>query len=297
MEKAVPIGMADGVKFCSMDITITKSSGQLEKFEVRKLAESLVRSGAPPDVAEEIAKKVEGQMPPLPHTKAIFRLAKKLLRQYNAVSGMKYSLKKALSELGPSGYPFEKYVARVLKSHGYEVEVDKILDGYCVTHEVDVYAVKGNEHFIVECKYHSNGGNPTDVKVALYIHSRFEDIRKAVAPNPSGEGIIYRGLLVTNTRLTTDAIKYAECMGLGIMSWRYPAKESLEKMIEGRRLYPVTVLPAARKKALESLFNHDIILAQEIADMDEKDFLRRSGLDAATARTIKRQADELCPCG
>jgi hypothetical protein len=102
---------------------------------------------------------------------------------------------------------------------------------------------------------------------------------------------------VTNTRLTTDAIKYAECAGLGIMSWRYPAKESLEKMIEGKRLYPVTVLPAARKKALESLFSHDIILAHEIADMDEKDFLRRSGLDAATARTIKKQADALCPCG
>ena len=288
--------MPDGVIFSLMDITITKASGQQEKFELRKLVDSLVRSGAPPDIAAEIAQKVERQMPPFSHTKSIFRLAKKLLRQYNAVSGMKYSLKKALSALGPSGYPFEKYVARILKSHGYDVEVDKIVAGYCVTHEVDVYAVKGNEHFVVECKYHSNGGNPTDVKVALYIHSRFEDIRKAFDQNPA-ENVTYRGLLVTNTRLTTDAIKYAECTGLGIMSWRYPAKESLEKMIEGRRLYPVTVLPAAGKKVLESLMRNDIILAQEIADMEEQDFLRRSGLDAATARTIKRQADELCPCG
>jgi hypothetical protein len=236
-------------------------------------------------------------MPPSSHTKAIFRMAKKLLRQYNAVSGMKYSLKKALSALGPSGYPFEKYVARILKSHGYDVEVDKIVAGYCVNHEVDVYAVRGDEHFVVECKYHSNGGNPTDVKVALYIHSRFEDIRKAFAQNPAEESVVYRGLLVTNTRLTTDAIKYAECAGLGIMSWRYPAKESLEKMIEGKRLYPVTVLPAARRKALGPLFDNDIILAQEIADMDERDFLKKSGLDLATARTIKKQADALCPCG
>ncbi len=297
MKKAVPIEMPDGVKFSLMDITITKASGQQEKFEVRKLVDSLVRSGAPSDIAAEIAQKVERLMPPLSHTKSIFRLAKKLLRQYNAVSGMKYSLKKALSALGPSGYPFEKYVARILRSHGYDVEVDKIVAGYCVTHEVDVYAVKGDEHFVVECKYHSNGGNPTDVKVALYIHSRFEDIRKAFDQNPAEENVTYRGLLVTNTRLTADAIKYAECTGLGIMSWRYPAKESLEKMIEGRRLYPVTVLPAAGKKVLESLLRNDIILAQEIADMEEQDFLRRSGLDAATARTIKRQADELCPCG
>jgi len=280
-----------------MPVTIIKSSGQREKFDILKLEESLVRSGAPAEVASDIALKVEKQITPSFHTKAIFRLAKRLLRQYNAVSGMKYSLKKALSALGPSGYPFERYVSRILKVHGYDVEVDKILAGYCVSHEVDVFAVRDNEYSVIECKYHSNGGTPTDVKVALYIHSRFEDIKKALSSVPGEENAVYRGWLVTNTRCTTDAIKYAECAGLKIVSWRYPAKESLEKMIEGKRLYPVTVLPAARRKALGPLFNNDIILAQEIADMDERDFLRKSGLDTATARTIKKQADALCPCG
>jgi hypothetical protein len=280
-----------------MDFTIEKSTGQREKFEVRKLAESLIRSGAPPDVASEIAQKVARQMPPAGHTKAVYRMAKRLLRQYSAVSGMKYSLKKALSALGPSGYPFEKYFARILRSHGYKAETNKIMKGYCVSHEVDVVAVRGNEYAVVECKYHINGGTPTDVKVALYVHSRFEDIRKVFARTPGEENAAYQGWLVTNTRCTSDAIQYAACAGLKIVSWRYPAKESLEKMIEERKLYPVTVLPAARKKALDVLFNNDIILAQEIADMDEKDFLRRSGLDAATAKAIKRQADALCPCG
>lgn len=280
-----------------MGLTITKSSGRQEKFEVSKLAESLIRSGAPPDMAAEIAGKVARQMPPAAHTKAVYRMARMLLRQYNAVSGMKYSLKKALSALGPSGYPFEKYVARILMSHGYKAEVNRILAGYCVSHEVDVVAIRGNEHAIIECKYHINGGSATDVKVALYIHSRFEDILKAFANTPGKEKSIYQGWLVTNTRCTSDAIQFAECAGLKIVSWRYPAKESLEKMIEEKRLYPVTVLPAARKKALDSLFSNDIILAQEIADMNEEDFLRRSGLDDATSRMIKRQADALCPCG
>jgi hypothetical protein len=280
-----------------MDFTITKSTGQQEKFEIRKLAESLIRSGAPPDVATEIARKVARQMPPSAHTKAIYRMAKRLLRQYNAASGMKYSLKKALYALGPSGYPFEKYIARVLISHGYEAELNRILEGYCVSHEVDVVAVKGNEHAVVECKYHINGGSATDVKVALYVHSRFEDIRKAFAGAGGEEKATYQGWLVTNTRCTSDAIQYAECAGLKIVSWRYPAKESLEKMIEEKRLYPVTVLPGARKKALDSLFSNDIILAQEVADMDEADLMRKSGLDAAATRLIKRQADALCPCG
>lgn len=278
-----------------MDIPIVKSSGRIERFDLQKLADSLVRSGAPPDVAQDIARTVGTQISPSSRTKAIFRLARKLLRQYNRVSEMKYSLKKALSALGPSGYPFEKYVARILKAHGYAVEVDKVLEGYCVSHEVDVFATKGNEHFVIECKYHSNGGNPTDVKIALYVHSRFEDIRKAYARTPGGTAL-YRGMLVTNTRCTSDAIKYAECAGLGIMSWRYPEKESLEKMIEQKRLYPVTILPSARKGTLEALFRNDIILAQDIADMDAQMFLKKSGLDAATAGAIKRQADALCPC-
>ena len=280
-----------------MNFTITKSTGQKEKFDVRKLTDSLVRSGAPRDVAFEIAAKVAREMPPGSHTKAIYRMARRLLKKYSAVSGMKYSLKKALSSLGPSGYPFEKYMARVLRSHGYKAEVNKIIKGYCVSHEVDVVASRENEFAFVECKYHINGGTATDVKVALYVHSRFEDIRKVFVKTPGKEDAVYQGWLVTNTRCTTDAIQYAECAGLKIVSWRYPAKDSLEKMIEGKKLYPVTVLPAARKKTLDSLFNNDIILAQEIADMSERDFLRRSGLDEATARAIKRQADNLCPCG
>ncbi len=279
----------------SMAVTITKSSGQREEFITRKLAESLMRAGATPEAAFDIAVQVEAKITPASHTKAIFKLAKRMLRRHNAVSGMKYSLKHALSALGPSGYPFEKYIARVLRVYGYDVEVDKIIQGYCVSHEVDVYGRKGNEHCVIECKYHSTGGNPTDIKIALYVHARFEDIRKAFDTN-SGKEQVLQGWLVTNTRCTTDAIKYAECTGLKIVSWGYPERGSLEKIIEEKRLYPVTLLPSAKKKALESLFRNDIIMAQEIADMDEPTFLKRSGLDSESARLIKKEADAICPC-
>ncbi len=279
-----------------MAVTITKSSGQREEFLTKKLAESLIRAGASPEAAFDIARQVEAKITPASHTRARFRLAKRMLRKHNAVSGMKYSLKHALSALGPSGYPFEKYIARVLRVYGYEIEVDKIMQGYCVSHEVDVYGRKGNEHCVIECKYHSTGGNPTDIKIALYVHARFQDIQKAFEAN-SDKAQILQGWLVTNTRCTTDAIKYAECTGLKIVSWRYPETGSLEKIIEEKRLYPVTLLPSAKKKALESLFKNDIIMAQEIADMDEPTFLEKSGLDSESARLIKKEADAICPCG
>jgi hypothetical protein len=143
----------------------------------------------------------------------------------------------------------------------------------------------------IECKYHSDAGKATDVKTALYVHARFQDIRKA------GEQMHFRdGWLVTNTRCTTDAIQYAECAGLRIISWRYPDKDSLERLIEDKRLYPVTILHSVRKGMLEPLFQADIILAQDIADMDLETFIRKGGLDEHTAGILKKEADAVCPC-
>jgi hypothetical protein len=279
-----------------MVLNILKSSGQPEEFDVQKLTNSLLRSGASPEVAEEIAAEVARQILPTARTKDIYRMAKKLLRRYNLAAGMRYSLKKAIAMLGPTGYPFERYFARILKGHGYSAEVDRIIDGYCVKHEVDILASNGNGYYVIECKYHSNGGKPTDVKVALYVQSRFDDIKRAFALTPEHALDVRQGWLVTNTRCTTDAIKYAKCVGLRIISWRYPETDSLEKMIEGKRLYPVTILPSARRKSLEILFANNFILAQDIADIDEESFLRKSGIDHLTARAIKREADKICPC-
>jgi hypothetical protein len=274
--------------------TIIKASGQSEEFNIQKLVASLVRSGASEDAALDIAQKIESQITPTSHTKHIFRMAKKLLRRYNRASDMRYSIKKAIYFLGPAGYQFEKYFAKILEVYGYSVELDRIMNGYCVAHEVDIVASKENKGFVVECKYHSNSGNPTDVKIALYIHSRFADIKRSYDLNPEKNFAIQQGWLVTNTRCTTDAIKYAECVGLKIVSWKYPEKDSLEKMIDNKKLYPVTILSSIRKSSLEVLFRNDIILARDIADMDENYFIKRSGLDTDIAKILKREADQLC---
>jgi hypothetical protein len=277
-----------------MAIQVIKASGKAEAFNSFKLASSLVRAGAPEDVAREIAEKVSSQVVPPFHTRHIFKMAKKLLRQYNRATGMRYSIKRAIYALGPTGYPFEKYVARILKAYGYSVEVNRIINGYCVTHEVDVLASKAERRCVIECKHHATGEKPADVKIALYVHSRFNDIKRAFEVSEHQNSHVHEGWLVTNTRCSTDAIKYAECVGLKIVSWRYPEREGLEALIEEKQLYPVTILPAATKNAIQSLTSRDIILADEIAAMNEQSFLERSGLDHATALSIKREADELC---
>jgi hypothetical protein len=276
--------------------TVIKSSGMSEVFDKQKLADSLMRSGAPPEVAMDIADKVEKKISPLADTKTIYRMAKKYLRRYNKASGIKYSLKKALYALGPAGYHFEQYVARILRGHGYSAETNLMMEGFCVNHEVDVLGSREDEHFVIECKYHGTAGKPTDVKIALYVHSRFEDIRKACELKKGHGAKVHKGWLITNTRCTSDAIKYGECTGLMITSWKYPAAESLEKMIETKKLYPVTILPSASKRHLAALFKNEFILARDIAGMDESEFVEKSGIEADAAVAIKREADLICPC-
>ncbi|MFZ5906372.1 MAG: restriction endonuclease [Nitrospirota bacterium] len=277
-----------------MALKIIKASGRSEEFRISKLVDSLIRSGASPDIAGEIAKKVEKKITQPAHTKHIYRMARRLLKRYTRASDMRYSIKRALYSLGPAGYQFEKYFSGILRAYGYESETNRFMNGYCVTHEVDVFAVKDDRGCVIECKYHSNGENPTDVKTALYIHSRFEDIRKALVVEPGNTLRVTEGWLVTNTRCTSDAQKYAECVGLKIVSWKYPQEQSLEKMIEQKMLYPVTVLSSIKKNSLEALFRNGIMFAKDIADMDEKHFLKRSGLDQATALALKKEADALC---
>lgn len=279
-----------------MPVTITKASGLKETFDIRKLITSLIRSGAPADEAEAIAREVEQQIPTAARTGDIYRKAKRLLRKYNHASGMRYSLKKAIFSLGPSGYPFEKYFGKVLGRHGYAVETSRIVQGFCVQHEVDVLARNNDAWSFIECKYHSDAGKATDVKVALYVQARFQDIRKAAEKYPGNGMIFHDGWLVTNTRCTSDAIQYAECVGLRIVSWRYPEKSGLERLIEEKRLYPVTVLHSVRRPMLDPLFRADIVLAQDIADMELETFVRSSGLDGHTARLLKEEADAVCPC-
>src|SRR4030067_1949030 len=278
-----------------MELEVKKASGRTEEFNIQKLVDSLIRSGATEDEARDIARQVESQIKPSMHTKNIYRIAKKILRQYSKTADMRYSIKKAIYMLGPAGYQFEKYFAGILRTYGYSAETNRFLKGYCVTHEVDIFVVRDTIGGVIECKYHSNGGNPTDVKAALYVYSRFMDIKKAYELNHETRVSIDRGWLVSNTRWTSKAKKNANLVGLKIISWKYPDENSLERMIENKKLYPVTILSSIKKASLDILFKNDIFLVRDIADMDEQIFIKRSGLDIAAAKTLKREAEEHWP--
>lgn len=277
-----------------MSIKIKKATGQIEDFKESKLLNSLVRSGADQKSARKVVKEVVRQITPHMSTRKIYRLAHRYLKQYNRATVLRYSLKDALLRLGPSGYPFEKYVGEILRNNGYNVSVGVILKGRCVNHEVDVLAESGEEIIFTECKYRNNAAGAHDVKTALYVHARHEDLRAALQKKYSGRKL--SGWLVTNTRFTDDAIQFAECSGMKLVSWGYPKKKSLEKLIEEGRLYPVTVLAGLNSHQIHKLIEHNIFLMRDLIMKDAASIGRLLSISDRKASRLRMQAEELCEC-
>ena len=167
-----------------------------------------------------------------------------------------------------------------------------MIDGRCVSHEVDVFAEKDNEMIAVECKYHNRSGIPTDIKIAMYVYARFRDLGYGFKYKYPGK--TFKGWLVTNTRFTSEAMKYAECMGLSIKSWGHPEHDSLEKMIESEKLYPVTVISGIRPGLVRMLVENHVILLKDLAEMDVRDIRKILLLTEKKAAELRNQAVELC---
>lgn len=242
--------------------TVIKANGDSVKFSSEKIIKSLRRAGANEEIIQEILQKISQELYLGITTKEIYNRAFQLLKGKNRIVASRYKLKKAIYELGPTGFPFERFIGAILENSGYTVEVGKILQGHCVNHEVDVIARNNSEHILAECKFHAQEGRHCNVKVPLYIHSRYRDLQqyreiKNQKPYTSG-------WVVTNTRFTKDALAYGKCTGLYLLSWNTPTKGSLKERIDQTGLYPITVSTLLTLREKQFLLNRDVVLCSEL---------------------------------
>lgn len=272
-------------------VIIEKHSGEKEHFDPQKLHDSLQRAGASKAIINKVEKAIAPHLEDGITTKEIYRRAFQQLRKLQRSTAARYSLKKAIMELGPSGYPFEHFVGEVLRHMGYEIEVGQMVQGQCIKHEVDVVAHNNHQQFVVECKYYNSQGKYCNVRVPLYIHSRFNDIEKRWKSTPGLEKRSFHGWIFTNTRFTDDAMDYGRCVGLRMVSWDYPRNESLKNMIETTGLFPVTVLTLLNRKQKQTLLEKDIVLCRQLRD--KSGLLDQLGLTNSKKRKVLEEINNL----
>lgn len=235
-------------------IKVLKASGEQEPFSEEKVAASLQRAGAEKDLIKKILTHIKEELYDGIPTKKIYTHVFDLLRKEKSPLASKYNLKQAIMELGPTGYPFEKFVAGVLSVYGYKVEVGKIVEGKCTNHEIDIVAEKDGKRSMIECKYHNRPGTKSAIKTALYVYARFLDVQDHFD----------QGWLVTNTKITAQARDYARCVGLQLISWNYPPEGSLRFLIEKSGLHPITALEILDRGEKRRLLERGIIFQKDL---------------------------------
>jgi hypothetical protein len=191
-------------------------------------------------------------------------------------------------ELGTSGFPFEKYVAALLAHEGFRTRVGVIVKGHCVNHEIDILAQKDNFHYMCECKFHNQQGKKNNVKIPLYIQSRFKDVDHTWQSKAGHSDKIHQACIFTNTRFTDDAMEYGRCAGIKLISWDYPKNESIKARIDKSGVYPITCLTTltlAEKKALIKLGK---IIIKDICDRPK--VLKKIGVNISRHQRILEEA-------
>lgn len=273
-------------------LLIVKSTGESEAFDSEKLVNSLRKAGASKDQAESVLLHIQKEMVDGMTTAEIYRHAFSVLRKIARPVAARYSMKRAIADLGPNGFPFEKFIAEIFRSEGYEAVTDQIAQGHCVEHEVDVVAWKGEELVMVEAKFHNEQGIKSDLKVALYVKARWDDLRTETFQYGHQARKISRFQLFTNTKFSDTAIRYAECQGLSLVGWNYPRRGNLEDLVQEAGLHPLTSLTTLSSTEKKTLLDAGMVLAKHVAAQGGN--LVSYGIDKEKVKDILLEIEHLC---
>jgi hypothetical protein len=266
----------------SEGIMIVKKNGEREPFSEEKVLRSMRRVGLSEDLQPQVLEHIRQRLHQDMETTEIFTHIREFLDRKDQKASIRFNLKQAIFDLGPTGFPFERYMQRVFGEMGYSSKVDQIMKGACVSHEIDLLIEKDNKKEIIEAKFHNQQGVKTDVQVLLYTFARFLDL-KEIHPI---EGV----WVVTNTKLTVDASSYARCKGVKVIGWNFPETNNLQDYVEQPKLYPITILRDLTKTEKQSLIAGNIILCSDLLNTSDHDLQDQYFLDQETIGKAKAAA-------
>jgi len=271
------------------NVFIKKADGTKEPFQKEKLENSLKKSGAGEEEIEKVVSFIESELHEGMTTHEIYSCAFKKLKEIKEEIAIKYSLRDAVIELGPTGFPFEKFVSAVISQRGYETATNVLMKGACVEHEIDVLAKHKSHNFAVEAKFHNEHGTKTDLRISLYVKARFDDLWES--PHLKKEEKPHAAWLVTNTKFTNKAIEFGNCAGMILIGWNYPEKGNLQDMIEESKLHPITSISSLSKSQKSKILKSGVVLCRELRE--QVDSFSDFGIPNAKKEEVLREISSI----
>jgi hypothetical protein len=217
---------------------VVKADGRKEEFSLDKIVQTCLRAGVDRQQSEEIARKVQHNFSEGATTHLIYRFIIDEIDKLGDASVL--LLRESVANLDPVS--FEQYITRVLEMHGYQCRWNVNILGRFVEHQVDILAYK-EKNFIVECKRHYNPHRFTGLGIVLQVEARLEDIRMGKKKG-NNNFEIDEAWIITNTKFSDHAKQYAKGIGVRLTGWKYEEPYSLDRLIEDKKAYPVTILKA-----------------------------------------------------
>jgi hypothetical protein len=270
-------------------LQVQKASGELEPFDITKLERSLRNAGADDSLIHEILKDILAWIHEGASTRNIYTRAFAILKREQSIAGLRYKLKKSILDMGPAGYAFEKLVGILFEQQGFTVQTGQVIEGHCITHEVDVIATGKGKQILGECKHSQDQGKQVSIQVPLYVRSRMDDIIKLRSAYDQYQGYVFEPWVITNTRFTTDSLQYGKCCGLRLMAWDYPAGNSLKELIERGRIWPITLLGQMLQKEKQFLLDQGIITCRQLKE--DPGALHNMGFSLKKQAAIQKELD------
>jgi hypothetical protein len=268
------------------NIYVLNLKGEKEPFSSQKVYQSAKKAGASYKVAKKIAGKIKDIVYPGIETREIYKKVKELLKKENKTASLRFSLKEAMRKLGPSGFPFEKYIGEIYIKNNFKVKLNQNIKGEHAIHEIDFLAQKDKLLYLGECKFRHHRGERIDLKIVLAVYARFLDLKN----KNCFKNFKLQPIVVTNAKFSSQAKKYAKGVGIQLLGWNYPKNKGLEKIIEEKKLYPITILPSFKGFLKELFISRLFMLAEDVFKIEIHKFSKQENIDIEKLEKLKKEA-------
>ncbi len=272
-------------------IRVRKADGRLEPYDEAKVLRTALYLGLERADAERIEREISEKVYDGIPTSEILSMIRGLAEEVRPELSRTTDLREAISAMRPKP-DFEEYARIVLREAGYLVEPGRVLEGRCVSHEIDGIAFRGDEVFMVEVKHHFNHHTYTGLGTILELWAALEDLREGyrLGFHPYS---FTSAILVCNTKISQHAEQYARCKGIMYMGWRYPRAFALSDIVSSKRIYPVTMLKELPAEKIAKLGDRGIVALSQLTRLRVEELARIMETNTEEAEQIKELAEKI----
>lgn len=273
---------------------VLNSKGEKETFSPQKIYKAARNVGASEKLAKNITFNIKKEAYSGIKTSEISRKVKKQLFQEIPQASLKFNLKEGMKKLGPTGFLFEKYIGEIFQKQGFEVKLNQHIPGRCSIYEIDFLAKKDDLLYVGECKYRNLAGKRIHLETGLANYARFLDIKNGnFLRKKIYNGVKVKSLLCTNTKFTSNIIRYSQCVKVELLGWRYPKGRGLEYLIDKEGFYPITILPSFKKYLSPIFVAKKIMLARDLLEINPEKFIKETKIPAKIIKSLIKETNIL----